>query len=228
MRSKQRALAVVVPVGPDETGHFSLLERLRTVGFDDEIVLSAAAPVDLPRRSPEDVRTVDGLPGRAAQLNRGARATDAQCLWFLHADTSPTAAAAEAAATFARDPDGRIGFFELAFCGDGPALTRLNAIGANLRSRWLGLPFGDQGLLVPRNVFEALGGFDESFGRGEDLEIVVRARAAGIALHGLGVELPTSARRYRESGWIRTTLAHAWLTLCLWRRARAGTGVPGA
>jgi hypothetical protein len=224
MRSKQRSLAVVVPVGPGETGLNSLLGHLRDGGFGNEVVLSASGPVDIPQRLLADVRILSGPAGRAAQLNRGARATDASCLWFLHADSSPTPAAIEAATDFARHPARAIGWFDLAFRRDGPALTRLNAIGANLRSRWFGLPFGDQGLVVPRAAFERIGGFDESFGRGEDLAFVVSARAAGFAPRRLGVKLATSARRYRETGWARTTLAHAWLTVRLWRRARSGSG----
>ena len=56
---------------------------------------------------------------------------------------------------------------------DGLAM-QLNAAGANLRSRWLGLPFGDQGLVLPRASFERLGGFDPALRYGEDHALVWR------------------------------------------------------
>ena len=57
-----------------------------------------------------------------------------------------------------RAPDA-LGYFDLQFAADGPFAVQLNAVGAHLRSRVLGLPFGDQGLFLPRALFERLGGF---------------------------------------------------------------------
>jgi hypothetical protein len=112
-----------------------------------------------------------------------------------------------------RDAPGALHYFDLAFLGDGPRRCKLNALGARFRSRVLGMPFGDQGLCVRRDLFEALGGYDEAARYGEDHLLVWAARRAGVRLHPVGQRLRTSARKYGRQGWARTTARHLVLTL---------------
>lgn len=229
----QPLLSIVIPVGPGETAHLQLVQRLsgfRVPGSRDrpQIVLSDALllrpePVPVWVEGVECLR-VSGSAGRAAQINRGVAASSGRCLWLLHADSIPGPDALACAAAFARNcaasgSDAALGWFPLAFSADGPRLAVLNATGANLRSRIFGLPFGDQAWLLHRETFDALGGFDETFGRGEDLDFIRRARRGGIKLNRQTACVATSARRYREHGWARTTLAHLWLTLRLWLKS---------
>ncbi len=212
-------LAVVVPAGPGDDAWRALLPALAVLPIEAEIVLSLvegdAQPVDLPA----GVRALRGSAGRAAQQNRGAAATSRPWLWFVHGDSRVDA---EVLAAIARLPDApALAYCDLAF-HDGPALMRLNAVGAFIRSRLLGLPFGDQGLLLRRADFEALGRFDEALASGEDHALVWAARRAGLPLKPLGARLPTSARRYAERGWWRTTARHLRLTLAQARRFSAG------
>ncbi|MFO7762353.1 MAG: hypothetical protein R6V61_01320 [Wenzhouxiangellaceae bacterium] len=236
MNADAPLLSIIVPVGPGDDAWCGLLERLDAFPAPCQIVLSTCEPLAWrnARRdgSDRDMVTVQGPPGRAAQLNRGIAAARADCLWLVHADSRPDAATMEAAAGFAemcRIRPSTLGWFPLAFSADGPPLAMLNAHGANLRSRLLKMPFGDQAWLVSRTLFDRVGGFDETFGRGEDLDFLVRARRAGAHLKRLHPPIRTSARRYREQGWLRTTHAHLWLTLRLWLRARrrAGRRMPG-
>ncbi|MDX1625132.1 MAG: hypothetical protein R3323_01350 [Wenzhouxiangellaceae bacterium] len=216
-------LSIVVPVAPGEQAWPGLLSRLDEAGAMDgcdeacEIVLAAAEPA--PPSLPAAVRWIEGPFGRAAQLNRGACAARGAALWFLHADSRPDPEAIVAARTWPVQ-ESRLAWFDLAFGDDGPPAVRLNAAGANFRSRWLGLPFGDQGLLCSRMLFDELGGFDEDFGLGEDLDFVVRARRSGARLQRLPGTVVTSARRYRRHGWLSTSARHAWLTMRLWLRSR--------
>lgn len=214
-------LSIVVPAGPGESAWTALPDLLTPLGVNHEIVLSTAGAPS--RKPPERVRLVQGPAGRAHQLNAGIAAARAEWLWLLHADSRPGPAALAAAAAFmaAHDNPHRpvLGWFELAFDRAGPAVVALNARGANLRSRRFGLPFGDQGWLLPRRTFDRVGAFDAGFGRGEDLEFVVRARRRGVAIEPVGAALTTSARRYREQGWLRTSARHGWFTLWLWMRA---------
>lgn len=210
-------LSVIIPVGPGELAWRELLGDLAALADSAEILLVAPAG-----ESPADFRAADHgleLPvrwleaprGRARQQNRGAAVARGEMLWFLHADSRVPADTVRAAQH--ADAPGSIGYFDLHFHDDGPWLVRLNSVGARIRSRWLGLPFGDQGLLLPRQLFDALGRFDESLARGEDHALVWSARRAGVPLLPLGAPLFTSARRYREGGWLRTTLRHARLTV---------------
>ena len=227
MNAHPPSLSIVIPVGPGDDACTGLLERIAEFPIACQVVLSTCEPLarrhDGPVHPGLELIEVHGSPGRAAQLNRGVAAAGFDCLWLVHADSRPDARAFKAATAFAagvRDQPMRVGWFTLAFAADGPRLARLNAHGANLRSRLLQMPFGDQAWLMSRTLFDQVGGFDETFGRGEDLDFLVRARHAGAYLQRLEPAIRTSARRYREQGWLPTTLAHLWLTLRLWLKAR--------
>lgn len=206
-------LSIVIPLAPAETGWRGLVETLAADA--PELILSAAGAEepDLPAR----VTWLGGPAGRARQLNRGAAAAGGDWLWFLHADSRLSPPAVRHVLDFIAQSPPAIGYCRLRFDRDGPAATRLNAAGANLRSRLLGLPYGDQGLCLPRAEFHRLGGFDAALERGEDLDLVVRARAAGLRMKPMGLTLTTSARRYRENGWWTTTWHHQ---LAAWRLVR--------
>jgi rSAM/selenodomain-associated transferase 2 len=208
-------LSVVVPVGPGEQAWRDLLDDLSALDGSAEVILVAPvgeAPRDFAAGAmPVAARWLEAPAGRARQQNAGAAAARGAVLWFLHADSRVSATAVRAAQGFDASA-GALGYFDLRF-RDGPALARLNAAGAWLRSRWLGLPFGDQGFILSRRLFDRLGGFDESLSAGEDHALVWAARRARIPLVPLRVPVLTSARRYAEQGWLRTTLRHGWLTI---------------
>ena len=212
-------LAIVVPIGPGDNAWHGLLPQLENVlAKEIALVLPGDGQGEAIPFSDERFLFVVSPTGRARQLNAGARATYADWLWFLHADSRFDAGAAAALAAFIDlDPDA-LGYFDLRFLRDGPRRTAINAFGAHLRSRWLGLPFGDQGFVMPRRLYDALGGFDERLASGEDHALIWRARQQGIALRQLPASLFTSARKYSEQGWWRTTRNHLRLT---WRQARA-------
>lgn len=213
-------LCIVVPCGPGERGWQSLLPQLEALPEDCELILSGVQaspgwPPAAPANGPGPRwRAVSGTAGRAAQQNRGAAAGSRRWLWFLHADSRLHPRSFERIEDLADRET--LAYFDLAFHDGGPAML-LNRCGAFIRSRWLGMPFGDQGLLLPRALFERLGGFDERLGSGEDHALVWAARRAGVPLQPLRLPLYTSARRYAEHGWLATTARHLRLT---WRQAR--------
>jgi hypothetical protein len=215
-------IAVVIPVGPGDLVSPTLLAQLAQLPADSEKIVvhaaegAAAAPSASPAATPA-WREMHATRGRGSQQNAGACAATRDWLWFLHADSRLAPTTLSALASFVRRDENALGYFDLRFLDDGPALMRLNAFGARLRSRWLGLPFGDQGLVLPRAMFERLGGFDCTLGCGEDHDLVWRARRARIPLRPLGAPLYTSARKYAERGWWTTT---AWHLQETWHQAR--------
>lgn len=212
-------LSVVIPVAPGDDAWRRLLPDLALLP-GAEVIFAATQPL-----AAVDRQSIDAVlasqkwswmatpPGRACQLNAGSHAAGREFLWILHADSRfapDTVSALEAALRAAPDA---LHFFDLAFLPDGPRTMPLNTLGARLRSRWLGMPFGDQGLCIRRMTWNVLGGFDESAPYGEDHLFVWRARRAGIMLRATNGTLRTSARRYSDRGWARTTLRHVWLTV---------------
>ena len=208
----QPGLAIIVPAGPGDHAWRGLLPQLAQARADHIILVPANGDACTPDDPPASLQVCLSEPGRARQLNAGARATDARWLWFLHADSRITASTLDALRRFVDKDESAIGYFRLRFLDDGPRWTFLNAWGAHFRSRVLGLPFGDQGLLMPRRVFDALGGFDENVASGEDHDLVWAARARRIPLRALAAPVFTSARRYARQGWWQTTCRHLSLT----------------
>lgn len=203
-------LSIVVPLGPGESAGAGLIADLGELDTGCELILAGVtgSPSGF---SGKRIRHVVGPAGRARQLNAGAASAQGDWLCFLHADSRlpPDSIACLLAAP---TEDEALRYFDLRFSADGPALMRLNQVGAWIRSRWLGMPFGDQGLLLPRVWFERLGRFDESLASGEDHAMVWAARKASLALRPLRAPIFTSARRYAKNGWLRTTLLHLRLT----------------
>lgn len=209
-------LSVVVPVAAGDLAWRGLLEELGPLPSGVELILCA------PPATLEEIRRVgagDGTllcPGngqRAAQLNTGARQAQGEWLCFLHCDTRPGQGFLQTLMHETRDTVESLVYCDLGFLTDGPALTGLNAWGAGWRSRWLGLPFGDQALTLRRRTWHNLGGFREDLAYGEDHVFVWQARRHGLRLQRLNYRVYTSARKYREGGWGRTTVHHTWLTL---------------
>lgn len=225
------SLSVIVPLAPGEAEWPGLLQQLAALPDGCEVIVVCAD--DEPRPAPASwpahlrCRQLRSEPGRARQQNLGAGVARGEWLWFLHADSRLRPGTLHELQRFIAQDSAALGWFTLAFRGDGPRWTALNALGANWRARWLGLPFGDQGLLLPRHSFEALRGFDEHARYGEDHLLVWAARQAGLPLRHIPAVLETSARKYARHGWLSTTLRHwrltaaqAWPAWRAMRRAR--------
>lgn len=140
--------------------------------------------------------------GRGLQMNTGALASKGELLVFLHADTRMGAVHLETLCRQAADPCFGAGAFAFALTPELPALRSI-AWGVNLRCRVLGLPYGDQALTVRRALFFRLGGYAHR--RPEDLDLVLRLRHH-TRLRLLMPPISTSARRWLEQGYFRTTI----------------------
>ncbi len=169
-------------------------------GVVREVILADGGSSDAIAEVAEEVGAVliTAPRGRGSQLSAGASAASGPWLLFLHADTVLSEGWAHAVQRhIAQCPD-QAGWFRLAFDCDRWAARRV-AGWANWRSRWLGLPYGDQGLLVPRALYAAAGGFPE-IPLMEDVALVRRLRGRLRPLEAVAV---TSAERYLRDGWAR-------------------------
>ena len=145
---------------------------------------------------------VDDGASRGARLARAAGRARGDILFFVHADSRPPANAG-AVIRQTIGAGAAAGAFSLAYESPTAALRRI-AWWANLRSRLLRLPFGDQGIFCRRDAYEAAGGFRD-LPVCDDLDLVRRLRRTGRFVIRPEVTV-TSARRYRERGAFRQVL----------------------
>lgn len=135
--------------------------------------------------------------GRGLQMNKGAMIARSEMLLFLHADTLLPDNFDQRVRASLSDPRTSAGAFRLSFDSGSLALKIISA-GANLRSRFLGLPYGDQGLFMWKADYHAAGGFPE-IPILEEIPLVSRLKALGrIAI--LNDRVITSCRRYVSMG----------------------------
>jgi rSAM/selenodomain-associated transferase 2 len=215
-------LSVIVPVR-NEAGRLPLLlaDLGRAPRLVREVLVVDGGSED---RTPLLARLGGALTlmaggGRGPQLACGAERAAAPWLLLLHADVRlPAAWPAAVAAALAQGEEAAWAF-GLRIDAGGAAL-RLVELAVRLRSRWAGLPYGDQGLLLPRRLLEAVGGVPP-LPLMEDLELVRRLRVRA-RIRGLDGAVRVDARRWRRLGVWRTAIANSRLRRA-WRR-----GVPAA
>jgi rSAM/selenodomain-associated transferase 2/rSAM/selenodomain-associated transferase 1 len=238
-------LGIVVPA-LDEAARLPLLLRdLANLPFPHEIVVADGGSGDgtaaLAERA--GARVVRSTAGRARQMNRGAEALETPWLLFLHADTRLTPEVGPAIARWldeipsdTRSGDEPAAFFGFRLEGEG-AFWRFIERGQGIRERFAGLVYGDQGLLVSRAAFLAVGGF-EDVPLMEDVRMI-RSLRRRVRVERLPASLLTSPRRYEQEGRWRAFLRNALLialhgmrvppgVLAPWYRTRRDAGTPGA
>lgn len=194
-------LSVVIPTLNSSPGLpaclAGLMEGLRA-GLIRELIVTDGGSTDATLTIAEEAgaQIVTGPPSRGGQLRRGVSATQGDWLLVLHADSLlPEGWSALVASHL---PLARPAHFRLAFDARGPA-PALVAAWANFRARLFKLPYGDQALLIPRAVYDAIGGYPDI----PLMEDVAVARALGRRLVVLPACITTSAAKYQRDGWIR-------------------------
>ncbi len=196
------AVSVVIPVWRDFDRVAATIPAI--AGDSYEIILAGSREQEAQCRTFADahpgIRCVTGPRGRAAQMNRGAAIASGCWLFFLHADSRPEPGWIDTFREADSNPRVIGGSFRFAL---DSADRRARAIEAGVRVRvaLLGLPYGDQGLFVRRDIFERLGGYKD-LPLMEDVHLVRRLGRAGWLLHSHR-RVVTSARRWETQGWTK-------------------------
>ena len=210
-------ISVIIPIGIGETAWKTLLPDLNALPNECEIICVTSRDQDIPTEDTYTALThkkitwLTSNKGRAVQMNAGARVATGQYLWFLHADTICAENTISQLMDKIKSKPNALLFFDLTFLKDGNRAMPINAFGAFIRSRFLKVPFGDQGFCLTRDLCLALGGYDETAPYGEGHLLVWRAHQNYIPVTPVKATLYTSARKYKNNGWWKTTLSYQYL-----------------
>ncbi len=199
-------LSVIIPTLNAEETLTATLAGINETAAETEIIVADGGSDDETIRTAEKAGAlvIKSAPGRGGQLAAAAAAANGDWFLFLHADTALGGGWEKAVKDFITEPENRrrAGVFRFLLDDAAPAARRIERLVA-WRSRVLGLPYGDQGLLISRDFYFRLGGFSNLVLM-EDVEIVRRIGKKRLRL--LDAAVVTSAGRYRRDGYIRRPL----------------------
>ena len=211
-------ISVIIPTLNAERDLAATLTALVPAAVDRlirEVIIADGGSTDRTRKIADwaGADLVECQSGRGSQLAAGAKQARGKWLLFLHADTVLDESWTRDALALMnqidqgdRDPSAAAFRFRLDDKGFMPRL--LEALVA-FRCQALRLPYGDQGLLISRRLYDKLGGFKD-IPVMEDVDIIRRLGRARIVM--LDANATTSAERYKLDGYLARPLRNL---LCL-------------
>ena len=197
-------ISIIIPTLNEENNLDNLLSSLQAYQSVEIIVADGGSTdqtVDIARN--HTVQVVTSPAGRGLQQNKGAKTASGNILVFLHCDTVLPDNFPDLVDTVLNQTGTAAGAFRLRINADGSGYRYIEW-GVNVRTRFLGLPYGDQVLFVNKNIFEQAGGFP-NLPILEDLVLVRRLKRLG-RIRISKASVITSARRWKRLGVIKTTL----------------------
>ena len=216
-------LSVVIPTLEEASRLPLLLADLQRWPGELEMIVSDGG-------SRDQTRTVAQLagatvltsptPGRGPQLRWGVDHSRHAWVLVLHADSRLPGHWHHRVGQILNTPKSLFSAWHFAFKVDAearPMLWLLERM-VNLRSRWLQRPYGDQGLLIHRQLYERVGGY-RPLALMEDLDLMERLSQIAT-IRGLSCSLVTSTARWQQ----RSVLMQAWRNArlrWLWRQGRS-------
>lgn len=199
-------ISVIIPALNEEQRVAAAIESARQApGAEVIVVDGGSADRTMETARSAGARVLVSARSRARQMNTGAHFATGDTLLFLHADSRLPENYPALVHDALAGPSVSAGAFEFKLDGAGLGL-RLVERTVNLRSRRLGMPYGDQAIFLRAETFRDIGGFPD-LPVMEDVEIVRRLRKRG-RIRIVPAPVVTSARRWSRHGLVKTTLVN--------------------
>lgn len=197
-------VSIIVPVFNEEKNIEKIINTLNALEGEKEIIVVDGESQDNTFLYASKLAyTIKVQKGRANQMNEGAKASNGDIVWFVHADSLLEKDSIKyiEKAVF----DGYVGGgFSIYFYDYNTLFMKYISVTSNIRSKISGLFYGDQGVFVKKDVFINLGGFPK-IELMEDFKFSRIIRKVG-EMKLLEKTIGTSARRYKNGGQVRTHL----------------------
>ncbi len=203
------SVSVIIPTLNEEGCLAETLHLLRQQRPSQIIVVDGGSRDATCQLASEADLLLHSGPGRAVQMNLGAERAAGDIVLFLHADCSLESGALLEAERVLKQPNVVAGCLQMNVRAQG-SLYRLIDSCATARVRFTGLVYGDQGLILRRDLFVGLGGFPPV----NLMEDLLFSRL--LQRRGRIVVIPkrifVSPRRWQRTGLVRQTLRNWALT----------------
>ncbi len=204
-------ISIIIPTLNSETDLYKTLGSLFE-GIENELIreliISDGGSTDKTKSIAHEVGAVliEGSCGRGLQISKGVDRSLGDWILILHADTSLSL---DWSVNLLQKIDRNFAYhFKLKFKSKS-LFARILEYWVQIRSKFLGLPYGDQGLLIHRDLLNTLGGFPKI----PLMEDIALARKLKSETKSLEILAYTSAEKYHKNGWFRQSVLNFFLLI---------------
>ena len=193
-------ISIVIPVYNEPKINDTIVELWKQNYAEFEIIVvdGHQDAITLAMIEDDKVLKIASRPGRAVQMNAGARKASGDILLFLHADSKLPVNGLKMIDQIIKSGI-KAGAFDIWFASRNWLIREVISRTASFRSRLLGLPYGDQGHFFRKDLFDEMGGYDE-IPIMEDIQIMKRLRRLKEKAFIIPHRIITSGRRWEEEG----------------------------
>ncbi len=202
-------ISIIIPTLNSETDLYETLGSLFE-GIENnlirELIISDGGSTDKTKSVAYEAGAVliEGPCSRGLQISKGVDKSRGDWILILHADTSLSLGWS---VNLLQKIDRNFAYyFKLKFQSKSP-FARILEYWVQIRSKFLGLPYGDQGLLIHRDLLNNSGGYPKI----PLMEDIALARRLKRKTKSVGILAQTGAEKYHKNGWLRQSMINFFL-----------------